>query len=74
VNELSELLLDIARVTQPAPVAMRRGRQLIAGFASARDAQAFAAIKREEGQDVTVLCAAPDAPYLWEVHAIVRSL
>lgn len=74
-TDLSATLLDIARSGQPCtPPVMRRGRQLIAGFASARDAQVFATIKREEGQDVAILTGHPDSPYLFEVHTVVRSL
>lgn len=73
-RDLASTLIDIARSAQPGAPVMRRGRRLIAGFASARDAQVFAAIKREEGQDVTVLAGRPDSPYLFEVHTVVRSL
>lgn len=73
-RDLAATLIDIARSGHPSTSVMRRGRRLIAGFASARDAQVFAAIKREEGQDVTVLAGRPDSPYLFEVHSVVRSL
>ena len=73
-DNLSATLVDIARSAQPSRTATIRGRLLIAGFASARDAQAFATIKREEGQDVSVVCGRPDSPYLFEVHAVARSL
>lgn len=70
-RDLAATLIDIARSTQPPGL---RRSQLLAGFASAKDARLFASLKREEGLQVTVVPGRADSPYLVEVHSVVRSL
>lgn len=47
-------VLSLRRPPQNRPLGRRAGR-VIAEFMSARDAKLFASIKRDEGQDVTVM-------------------
>lgn len=71
-NDLRDTLIDIARTGAPR-VARNYGR-IIAGFASSKDARLFASMKRDAGDQVTVVAGSPDSPFLFVVRAVVRSL
>lgn len=87
MSALGSVLLDIARSAQPSregeyfqdllrPEPLRRPPRKapcpLAGFSSALDARAFAALKRDEGLEVEVTSGRAGSPYLFEVHPVVR--